>query len=107
MKSDFSGSLFLRVKTTLTGLAVFWGGIALSWAGGEFRPTKVANAFPAIMNPVIVPADEAENFVEADELALGVVIDGLPRAYPVNMLTNPTREIINDRLGGVALAATW
>ena len=59
------------------------------------------------MNPVIVPADEAEKFVEADELVLGVVIGGLPRAYPVNMLTNPTREIINDRLGGVALAATW
>ncbi len=107
MKPDFRGSLLLRVKRSLSMIIIFFGGIALSFASGEFKPSKVANAFPAIVNPVIVAADEAERFVEASELVLGVVIDGRPRAYPLNMLTNPTREIINDKLGGVALAATW
>jgi hypothetical protein len=38
---------------------------------------------------------------------LGVVVGKEARAYPINMLTNPTREIINDKLGGRAIAATW
>ena len=32
---------------------------------------------------------------------------GQARAYPINMLTGPSREIINDVLGGVPIAATW
>ena len=30
-----------------------------------------------------------------------------PEFKPINMLTNPTREIINDTLGGRSIAATW
>jgi hypothetical protein len=40
-------------------------------------------------------------------LVLGVTIGKASRAYPINMLTNPTREIINDKLGGKNIAATW
>ena len=29
------------------------------------------------------------------------------RAYPINMLTGPHREIINDKIGETAFAATW
>jgi hypothetical protein len=36
-----------------------------------------------------------------------VMINGESRAYPINMLTGPSREILNDRLGGTAIAATW
>jgi hypothetical protein len=34
-------------------------------------------------------------------------VKGESRADPINMLTGPQREIINDRLGGRAIAATW
>ncbi len=41
------------------------------------------------------------------ELVLGVEIDGKARAYPINQLNGPTREVFNDELGGQAIAATW
>jgi hypothetical protein len=49
----------------------------------------------------------AERVVRPNELVLGVVVEGKARAYPINMLTGPRREIINDELGGKAIAATW
>jgi len=44
--------------------------------------------------------EQAKGKVEGDELVLVVDIDGVARAYPINMLTGPAREIINDKLGG-------
>jgi hypothetical protein len=38
---------------------------------------------------------------------LGVEIDGQSRAYPINMITRPQREVVNDQLAGHAIAATW
>jgi hypothetical protein len=49
----------------------------------------------------------SERVVRPNELVLGVVVEGKARAYPINMLTGPRREIINDELGGKAIAATW
>jgi len=54
-----------------------------------------------------IPADKVTDQVTDKELVIGVVIDGRARAYPINMLTGPSREIINDMLGGRAIAATW
>lgn len=51
------------------------------------------------------PAGNAE--LTATELVLGVVLNGQARAYPINMLTGPQREIINDTLGDTPIAATW
>jgi hypothetical protein len=45
--------------------------------------------------------------INPTELVLGVTVNGQSRAYPINMLTGPQREIINDQLGGHAIAATW
>ena len=73
----------------------------------EFRPIRlIDNAFPAIKNPRIT-SDAEKSDLEDNELVLGVVINGKARAYPINMLTGPQREIINDHLGGRAIAATW
>lgn len=77
-------------------------------ADDEFKPMVVIKKkFPAIK------ASEAQSFEEADqrlldeELVIGVEINGQSRAYPINMLTGPSREIINDKLGETAIAATW
>ncbi len=73
----------------------------------EFKPKRVVKPFKAIEDPKVVEVNESEGLVRDEELVLGVVLEGQARAYPINMLTNPTREIINDRLGGRWIAATW
>ena len=74
----------------------------------DFAPRVVIRKpFPAIVEPESVSADKAQRILHANELVLGVELDGVARAYPINMLTGPQREIINDKLGATAIAATW
>ncbi len=75
----------------------------------DFNPRKVLrNPLPAITNaPVVAGAQATPSLVRDEELVLGVVHKGEARAYPINQLTGPRREIINDRLGGEPVAATW
>lgn len=69
--------------------------------GGDMEPRV------PIINAPVLRAHEITDQVYPEELVLGVVINGEARAYPINMLTGSLREIINDRLGGRAIAATW
>ena len=72
----------------------------------EFKPrTVIPKRFAAIVDAPFVSAEKAG--IEDNELVLGVTIGEHSRAYPINMLTRPTREIINDKLGDRAIAATW
>lgn len=50
---------------------------------------------------------QADKWVEEDELVVGMVLKGQPRAYVVNTMTGPAREIFNDTLAGLPIAATW
>jgi hypothetical protein len=80
----------------------------LSGQEREFKPRKVGNLFgrfKPIKDFPVIPASESD--VDANELVLGVVVNGKARAYPINMLNGPSREILNDELGGTAIAATW
>jgi len=73
-----------------------------------FEPRVVIRrSLPAITDAPNVPASVADQTVHDAELVLGVSVNGKARAYPINMLTGPRREIINDKLGGTAIAATW
>lgn len=76
-------------------------------AAADFKPRRVVAPFPAIKDAPFIPASEITDEVSDNELVLGLVIDNAARAYPINMLTGPRREIINDTLGGRAIAATW
>ena len=74
----------------------------------KFRPTVVIpKRFPPITDFPTKQASEVGDDLLPNELVLGVDIDGAARAYPINMLTGPQREIINDELNGQAIAATW
>ncbi len=73
----------------------------------QFQPTRVIPPQRAIKTAPVVKADRVHGQVTDAELVLGVVVKGEARAYPINMLTGPSREIINDTLGGQAIAATW
>ena len=72
-----------------------------------FQPVQMVPAQPAIKDAPVIDTDQVREQVTDTELVLGVVIHGAARAYPINMLTGPSREIINDSLGGQAIAATW
>jgi hypothetical protein len=57
------------------------------------------------------PAKRNADFTDYPDRAdrqrvLGVRVGKDARAYPINMLTGPDREIINDTLGEKAIAAT-
>ena len=94
--------------TAATIVAVSFSSSVSCLQSQEFRPvTVVRRSFPAIKDAKFVSAEEAAQELLPEELVLGVTIKGTARAYPINMLKGPRREIINDTLNGVAFAATW
>jgi len=81
-------------------------------ADGFDPRTVIPNRFPAIKDAAVVTAASivegtSDLRLDDSELVLGIEIGGHARAYPINMLTGPQREIINDVVGDVPLAATW
>lgn len=67
----------------------------------------VVDPQPAINGADFIKASKVKDEVLPGELVIGVAIKDQARAYPINMLTGPRREIINDFLGGESIAATW
>lgn len=59
---------------------------------------------PAIDEPEMVRASAAD-FMQDDELVLGVVRNGEARAYSLWHLDH--HEIVNDEMAGEPIAATW
>jgi hypothetical protein len=98
----------LLLATTLTAGA--------SWAAAAEPPTVMTldgdpvvrllapDAIPAIDNPRFVSARRAR-FMADDEPVLGVYHQGEARAYSLWHLDR--HEIVNDTLGGSAIAVTW
>ncbi len=94
----------------LRNLLLFCGCVAATFANVEdpvrYEPRQVLRKpIRPIVNPSIVDVEKAE--IAPNELVIGVEVDGVARAYSINQLTGPQREIINDELGGSAIAATW
>ncbi len=84
----------------------FFFAVPVKCVAQSYEPrTVIASPFRAITDPPFVRAGESD--IQDDELVVGVVVNGVARAYPINQLTGPRREIINDVLGGRAIAATW
>jgi hypothetical protein len=73
----------------------------------KFQPKTLMSPRKAIVDAPFIAANDVKDQVSNSELVLGVVIEGQPRAYPINILTGPAREIINDRIGKTDFAATW
>lgn len=61
--------------------------------------------YPLNVDPEIVTADEVD--IGSGDLVMGVVINGEARAYPVNYMNGPYNEVVNDELGGQAIAPSW
>ena len=63
------------------------------------------DAIPAIDDPAIISAAAADEQLRANDLVIGVSIGGEHRAYGAAFLS--AHEIVNDMLGGRAIAVTW
>ncbi len=63
------------------------------------------DAIPAINDPRLISAEEADEQLRLTDLVIGVSIDGEHRAYGAAFLSG--HEIVNDMLGGRAIAVTW
>lgn len=72
-----------------------------------FTPRRLMVPQKPITDAEFLRPEEVGDQVLGGELVLGVVVNGEARAYPINMLSGARREIINDRLGGAPIAATW
>ena len=99
-----TASIF-RIVLPLTLL--FSAGTAVTEDRPPFQPRVLLSPRRAIVSAPVLRAEAVKQQVRDSELVLGVVVNGQARAYPINMLTGPSREIINDQLGGSAIAATW
>jgi hypothetical protein len=88
----------------LTILLLFLTGSAVA----DELPEGVEQILPrgqiaAVFEPEFVSADEAE--ISDDAWVLGVVVEGVAKAYSLNLLNR--HEVVNDRSGGTAFAAVW
>lgn len=82
--------------------------LTTAYADDDFQPKVVIKKpFPPITEFPILSAKQAEGKINDAELVLGIELDGQARAYPINMLTGPRREILNDTLADIPIAATW
>ncbi len=96
--------------------AVLSGALLLAFCGlrlaaqdtdPDFQARRAVERFPPITEFPVKRVREAQDALNPSELVIGVTVGKEARAYPVNMLTGPQREILNDTLGGKAIAATW
>ncbi|RMF21720.1 MAG: DUF3179 domain-containing protein, partial [Bacteroidetes bacterium] len=62
------------------------------------------DGIPAIERPRFVAPEEAD-FLNERDLVLGVVWNGIAKAYPIAILDY--HEIVNDDFGGEPVAVTW
>ena len=80
-------------KETVTGGEAFHG----------LLPYRAKDAKLALIRPTFITAAEAG--LAAGVSVLGVTVGDHHRAYPLYVLKN--HQVVNDRLGGVPIAASW
>lgn len=87
-----------------------------SWRGSrrpsddaeDFKPRRHIIPQPAVTELNVVSAAEAGEKLADDDLVLAVAIGGESRAYPLKMMEGePRTKVLNDALGGTAIAVTW
>jgi hypothetical protein len=62
------------------------------------------DGIPALTNPAYVSAEQAR-FMRDQEQVLGVVLEGVVRAYPTRIMS--WHELVNDRFGGLPVLVSW
>lgn len=63
------------------------------------------DGIPSIDNPKFVRLDEADQWIEDNELVLGIIYKGVKRVYPLQIMV--WHEIVNDVISGDPLLITY
>ncbi len=63
------------------------------------------DGIPSIDNPRFVSLGEADQWIEDDELVLGITYKGVERVYPLQIMV--WHEIVNDIIAGDPLLITY
>ena len=100
-----------RLPALCAALAGLWAAVAAADPipmAADQPPPGVEQLLPrgriaAVLDPQFVAAAAAE--LPDDAWVLGVAVDGVAKAYSLNLLNR--HEVVNDRSGGTAYAAVW
>jgi len=87
----FDGDFGTREKMKIRLEEIVWGGVLF-------------DEIPALNNPKMIGADEAEYVLNSD-LVFGISINDDIRAYPLRILG--WHEMLNDRVGGTSIALAY
>ena len=71
----------------------------------EIRTVLEKDAIPAILDPRFLQGEAAHAQMRPNELVIGVSIGDDRRAYSTAQLSR--HEVVNDTVGGRAIAVTW
>ena len=63
------------------------------------------DGIPALFDPEYIRAGEADKLLEPEEEVLGLVINGVPRAYPIRIMS--WHELVNDEIAGTPYLVSW
>ena len=63
------------------------------------------DGIPSIDNPKFVPLNEADQWIEDNELVLGLIHKGIKRVYPLQIMV--WHEIVNEDIAGDPLLVTY
>lgn len=69
----------------------------------EGGPPK--DGIPALTDPEFVSAEEADKFLISWDRILGIVEDGVAKAYPVKILNY--HELVNDTIADKPVLISW
>jgi len=106
--SRIIGTILLAAALTLAGVAAAQPGepeVHGTFAGDPMYTVLPPGAIPAIHEPEFVTGEAADRQMDPDEPVLGVALGDEAHAYSLWHLDR--HEIVNDTVGGRAIAATW
>jgi hypothetical protein len=63
------------------------------------------DGIPALFNPEYISAKQADGLLSPEERVLGLVINGVARAYPIRILS--WHELVNDEIAGTPYLVSW
>ncbi len=101
----------LTLPTRISCFVLFLWAL-FSWAAAsaaDLRPEEIVTVLPkdaikAILSPSFKEGNKV-SWLKGKDAVIGVEINGDSRVYPVAILSS--REIVNDRVGGIPIAVTW
>jgi hypothetical protein len=72
---------------------------------GIQSPGDVKDSIPSIDNPKFVSAEEADQWIQDNELVLAIIYKEVKRVYPLQIMT--WHEIVNDMIAGDPVLITY